>query len=633
MMAEQEAKKYPRLEKISSPTDLRKLSVDELVSLSTELHEYIIETVTNTGGHLASSLGTVDLTIALHYVFNTPTDKLIWDVGHQAYGHKILTGRRDGIKTIRQYGGLSGFCKMSESEYDCFGAGHASTSISAAVGMAVARDLNHDNYRIAAIIGDGAFTGGLAYEGLNNAYNINGQFLVILNDNEMSISRNVGAMSNYFTRIVTSPSYLNFKNQVWNSLALLPRGTNFFRKAGRKLLESFKNFLAPGIIFEEFGFRYYGPVDGHNIQQLVNTLNNIKDLKYPIILHVITQKGKGLASAEIDPIKYHGIGPRKDVNACISTPTAPPFLNAFSKIACEIGEKYPKSIFITAAMAEGTGLVEFSRHFPMRYFDVGIAEGHAVTFAAGLAACGFRPVVAIYSTFLQRAYDNIIHDVALQNLPVVFVLDRGGIVGEDGPTHHGAFDLSYLSTVPNMIVAAPRNGTELRNLMFTALEQNDAPFAIRYPKDSYVEFDDQAPAVTYQIGKWEIIQNGQDVAILSVGVMTNNAIEAACLLKSKNIFPTIVHARFVKPLDTQMLSEIASKHRIIITIEENSIVGGFGEQVARYFAEQNLPQKIDILAIPDHFIEQGAREILLRDLALDAVGIANKVEQIYRQAD
>jgi len=627
-MIRQKNKKYSLLEKISSPTDLRKLTVEELVDLSGELREYIIETVTSTGGHLAPSLGVVDLTIALHYVFNTPVDKLIWDVGHQAYGHKILTGRREAIKQIRQYGGISGFCKVAESEYDCFGAGHASTSISAAVGFAVARDLKKEHHRIVAVIGDGSFTGGLAYEGLNNAYNINGQFLVILNDNEMSISRNVGAMSNYFTRIVTSPSYLNLKNQIWNTLALLPRGASFFHRLGRKLLESFKNFLAPGIIFEEFGFRYYGPVDGHNIPLLISTLNNIKDLKYPILLHVITQKGKGLASAEIDPVKYHGIGPQKGAQACLVKPVTPPFLKAFGEIACELGEKYPKSVFITAAMSEGTGLVDFARRFPTRFFDVGIAEGHAVTFAAGLATSGFRPVVAIYSTFLQRAYDHMIHDVALQNLPVVFVLDRGGIVGEDGPTHHGTFDLSYLCSIPNMIVAAPRNGTELRRLLVTALEQNKAPFAIRYPKDSYVEFDDHTSAEPYEIGRWEVIKKGRNIAILSVGVMTNNAMDAACLLESQDIYPTIIHVGFVKPLDTQMLTEISRNHKIIITIEENSIVGGFGEQVVRYFAEQNLPQKINIMAIPDRFIEQGSREILLNLLALDPEGIAAKVAQL-----
>lgn len=627
-MTEKEKNTYRLLEKIDFPADLRKLSIEDLIELSGELREYIIETITNTGGHMAPSLGVADLTIALHYVFNTPYDKLVWDVGHQAYGHKILTGRREAIKQIRQYGGISGFCKIAESEYDCYGAGHASTSISAAVGFAVARDLKKATHRIVAVIGDGSFTGGLAYEGLNNAYNINGQFLVILNDNEMSISHNVGAMSNYFTRIVTSPSYLNFKNQIWNTLALLPRGASFFRKLGRKLLESFKNFLAPGIIFEEFGFRYYGPVDGHNIPLLINTLNNIKDLKYPVLLHVITQKGKGLASAEIDPVKYHGIGPQKSAQACLAKPATPPFLKAFGEIACEIGEKYDKSIFITAAMAEGTGLVEFSLRFPARFFDVGIAEGHAVTFAAGLAISGFRPVVAIYSTFLQRAYDHMIHDVALQNLPVVFVLDRGGVVGEDGPTHHGAFDLSYLCTVPNMIVAAPRNGTELRNLLVTALEQDKAPFAIRYPKDSYVEFDNQTPAETYEIGKWKVVKEGQDIAILSVGVMTNNTIDATCLLESQDIRPTIVHARFVKPLDTQMLNEVARTHKIIITIEENSIVGGFGEQVARYFTEQNFTQKVNILALPDRFVEQGSREILLNLLALDAEGIAAKVAQL-----
>lgn len=614
------------LSKIDSPKDLKKLTIEELVALSDELRDYIIDTIQITGGHLAPSLGVVDLTIALHTVFNTPEDKLVWDVGHQAYGHKILTGRKEDIRNIRQYGGISGFCKIAESEYDAFGAGHASTSISAALGLASARNLAGRNERVVAIIGDGSLTGGLAYEGLDNVDKIKGQFLVILNDNRMSISRNVGAMANYLTRIVTHPKYLQFKTRVWNSLSYLPSGGNIARKAGRKLLESLKNILAPGIVFEEFGFRYYGPIDGHDIGQLITTLNRIKDFKYPVFLHVITQKGKGLASAENDPTKYHGISPKSpDITIEKPTSSVPPFLKVLGATSCEIAEKNDKAVFITAAMADGTGLVEYSKKFPKRYFDVGIAEGHAVTFAAGLAVAGYRPVVAIYSTFLQRAFDHIIHDVALQNLPVIFALDRAGLVGEDGPTHHGVFDLSYLTGIPEMIVTAPRNGTEFRNLLFTAFQQDQHPFAIRYPKEQCVVFDNSQEPEIYSIGKWEILKKGSEVAIISVGILSNAALNAGSILHEKGIDPTIVHARFVKPIDYELLNELARTHRWIFTIEENSLIGGFGSMISRILSEMQSPAKFVTLGIPDEFIEQGAREVLIAKLGLDAEGIARSV--------
>lgn len=613
------------LSKIDSPKDLKKLTVNELIALSDELRNYIIDTIQITGGHLAPSLGVVDLTVALHTVFDTPEDKLIWDVGHQAYGHKILTGRKEEIRNIRQYGGISGFCKISESEYDAFGAGHASTSISAALGMASARDLAGRNERIVAIIGDGSLTGGLAYEGLNNVDKLKGQFLVILNDNRMSISRNVGAMANYLTRIVTHPKYLRFKTRVWDSLSYLPKG-NIARKLGRKFLESLKNILAPGIVFEEFGFRYYGPIDGHDIGQLISTLNRIKNFKFPVLLHVITQKGKGLASAENDPTKYHGISPKSpDVPAEKPMPSAPPFLKVLGETACEIAEKNDKAVFITAAMADGTGLVEFAKKFPRKYFDVGIAEGHAVTFAAGLAVAGYRPVVAIYSTFLQRAYDHIIHDVALQKLPVIFALDRAGLVGEDGPTHHGVFDLCYLTSIPDMIVAAPRNGTEFRDLLFTALKQEQYPFAIRYPKESCAVFDNRQPPTIYPVGKWEILNKGSKVAVVSVGIMSNAALEAVNILRKKGIDPTIVHARFVKPIDHVLLNDIARTHQWIFTVEENSLSGGFGSTISRILSEKRSPPRLVTLGIPDEFIEQGAREILIAKLGLNAEGITRTI--------
>jgi 1-deoxy-D-xylulose-5-phosphate synthase len=618
---------YKILTKIESPDDIKKLDQTELTTLSSELRHYVIETIKKTGGHLAPSLGVVELTIALHYVYNTPDDKLVWDVGHQAYGHKILTGRREQIKRIRQLGGISGFCKIYESEYDAFGAGHASTSISAAVGLAVARDLKGLKDCVVAIIGDGALTGGLALEGLNNVCNVKGQFLVVLNDNEMSISRNVGALSQYLTRIITNPKYLNIKNQVWNSLALLPKGTSTIRKLGRKTLESLKNFIAPGILFEEFGFRYYGPVDGHNISQMISTLQNIKDLNYPVLLHVITQKGRGLAIAENDPTKYHGIGPIEPL-VKKEEKVVPPFLEAFGKIACEIGEKNNKAVFITAAMCDGTGLVEYRSKFPENYFDVGIAEGHAVTFAGGLAVGGYRPVVAVYSTFLQRSFDQIIHDIALQKLPVVFVMDRAGLVGEDGPTHHGTFDLSYMSMIPNMIIAAPRNGNELRDLLFTALAQEENPFVIRYPKDSFVEFSEDREPKILDIGRWITLKKGTDIAILSVGIMTNVAEKAIGIVEEESISPTLIHAQFIKPIDESLLKEIAANYNTIITIEENALTGGFGSMINNIVSKNRWKVNIKSLGLPDKFIEHGPRDVLLKNIGLDPEGIAAEIRNV-----
>jgi 1-deoxy-D-xylulose-5-phosphate synthase len=616
----EEDQKYSLLKTIDTPQDLRKLSPSELPALSEELRKYIIDTVRQTGGHLAPSLGVIELTIALHYIYQTPEDKLIWDVGHQAYGHKVLTGRREALKTNRQFKGLSGFCKRSESEYDPFGAGHASTSISAAVGFAAARELNNEDYRIVSVIGDGSFTGGLAYEGLNNVCHFKDKpFLVILNDNDMSISPNVGAMSNYFSKIFRSPKYQYYKNRIWDVLGYLPRGTNTFRRLGRKLMRPLKKLLAPTVVFEEFGLRYFGPVDGHNINELLSTFRNIKDLKYPVLLHVKTTKGKGLSKAEEDPTSYHGISPVKktcEEKTEVQKSAKPRYCKIFGDIAIEIAENNPKATFITAAMAEGTGLAKFAEKFPDRLYDVGIAEGHAVTFSGGLAAEGFRPVVCIYSTFLQRAYDHIIHDISLQNFPVVFALDRAGLVGADGPTHHGVFDLSYLNTIPNMIIAAPKSGNELRNLMYTALDQTDYMFAIRYPKDSYVEFDSDGAHRILEIGSWEIINQGQDVAILAVGNMLQNAIESIDILKKKNINPTVVNARFIKPLDEKLLTDLAEGHQRIITIEDNALEGGFGSKVTKFLNDNELDCKVQTMGIPDKFIEHGTRAELLELVGL-----------------
>ncbi len=620
--------KYTILSKVDFPQDLKQLSFPELEQLCQEIRSYIIETIGKTGGHLAPSLGTVELTVAIHYVFDTPRDKIVWDVGHQAYGHKVITGRREQLKTIRQLGGISGFCKRSESEYDAFGAGHASTSISAAVGYAAARGLTKEYYRTVALIGDGAFTGGLAYEGLNNVCNINGQFLVVLNDNEMSISPNVGAMSNHFMRIVRSPKYIYYKNRIWETLSYLPRGTNFFRQLGHKFMKPIKRFFAPSVVFEEFGLRYFGPIDGHDLEELIFTFKNIKDLKYPVLLHVKTIKGKGLTVAEEDPTKYHGISPEKVAGkdeAVDIPPQAPPFLNAFGHIACEIAAQNKKAVFINAAMKEGTGLVEYADKYPDRYFDVGIAEGHAVTFSAGLAAAGFRPVAVIYSTFLQRAYDNIIHDVALQNLPVIFALDRGGLVGADGPTHHGVYDVSYLNTIPNMIIAAPRNGNELRDLLYTAFSQDQNPFAVRYPKDSCVEFDRNLSPQPLKIGTWQELSQGKKVALIGIGVLSNTALEVKELLKPEKINPTVIHARFLKPFDEKMIKRVAEEHDLLVTLEDNALQGGFGMCLNNYIKQHQMDCKTLNLGIPDKFIEHGTRQQLLQLVGLDAQSIAAQI--------
>ncbi len=615
----EEEQEYNLLKTIDSPVDLRQLPQSKLPQLSDQLRNYIIDTVKETGGHLAPSLGVVELTVALHYIYNTPEDKLIWDVGHQAYGHKVLTGRRKALKTNRQFKGLSGFCKRSESEYDAFGAGHASTSISAAVGFAAARELSDQDYKIVSVIGDGSFTGGLAYEGLNNVCNFKDKpFLVILNDNDMSISPNVGAMSNYFNKIIHSPKYQYYKNRIWDILGYLPRGTNTFRRLGRKMLRPLKKLLAPTVVFEEFGLRYFGPVDGHNVNELISTFKNIKELPYPVLLHVKTTKGKGLSKAEKDPTSYHGISPvkSKKEEKTEEPPKKPRYCEIFGDIAIEIAESNPKTSFITAAMEEGTGLAKYAKKFPDRLYDVGIAEGHAVTFSGGLAAEGYRPIVCIYSTFLQRAYDHIIHDIALQDFPVIFTLDRAGLVGADGPTHHGVFDLSYLNTIPKMVIAAPSSGNELRNLLFTALDQTDNLFAIRYPKDSYVEFDQNVNAEILDIGSWEMVKEGKEIAILGVGNMVQVALEAMDKLDPKVYDPTIVNARFIKPLDEDMLTEIAKEHDRIITIEDNVLEGGFGSKVTKFIHDNKMDCQVETMGIADKFIEHGTRDQLLELVGL-----------------
>ena len=622
------------LPKIRSPQDMRNYSSRELSELCDEIRQYTIDTVTEIGGHLASTLGVVELTVALHHVFNTPEDKLIWDVGHQAYAHKILTGRVEEMKTIRQYGGLSGFLKRTESEYDVFGAGHASTSISAALGVAIARNQKNENFKVIAVIGDGGLTGGLAFEGLNNSGNLNTQILVVLNDNEMSISPNVGAISKYLTRITTNPLYNRIRDEIWKITESLPWGKSVSKRILHKIDESLKALLVPGVLFDELGFRYFGPIDGHDIGELVNTLKNIKDLNQPVLLHTITRKGKGMDVAELDPVKYHGVkgnGSNGQLKKS-AKPSVPSFQDVFGHLACEIARNRKDTICITAAMREGTGLVPFAKEFPKRYFDVGIAEGHGVTFAAGVATENVRPIVAIYSTFLQRAYDHIVHDVAIQHLPVVFCMDRAGIAGEDGPTHHGALDIAYLRCVQNMIVAAPKNGQEFRHLLYTALNQKKLPFSIRYPKASSVEFDPDGQAEFLPIGSWDVVRTGTDVVVLAVGPLVYDAEKAAQLLHEKGVSTEVVNCRFIKPMDESYLQSMKQRFNTVITIEEGVVTGGFGDGVSAWLLENGFQGNIRRLGLPDEFVQHGPRDRILKDLGLDDKRIVNTINSLINIA-
>ncbi len=617
------------LNKINYPADLKKLSIDDLKKLAQEIREYTITTIEKTGGHLASTLGVVELTIALHYIYDTPKDKLVWDVGHQGYAHKILTGRKGKLNTIRQYGGLCGFLTPNESEYDTFGAGHASTSISASFGIASARDHKKEDYKVVAIIGDGAMTGGLAFEGLNNAGSSRKQLLVILNDNTMSISPNVGAMRSYLTQVVTNPLYNRVRDEIWRTTNSLPTGKGLTRKMLRKIEESLKAFIAPGLLFDEFGFRYFGPINGNDMDLMVSTLDNIKDINTPVLLHIVTKKGKGMHSAESDPITFHGITPnsgnkKKNTNGKVIVPS---FQDAFGEIVCEIGRNRNDTICVTAAMKEGTGLVPFANEFSERFYDVGIAEGHAVTFAAGMAMQGMKPIVAIYSTFLQRAYDHIIHDVALQSLPVTFCLDRAGLVGEDGATHHGALDIAYLRCIPNLVVSAPKDGNELRNLMYTALNQTKNPFIIRYPRSSSFDFDKNGQADLIPIGNWEKVLTGKDVVILAVGSMVKPSLDAARDLAMDKISCEVINCRFIRPMDEEYLTSIIKKFDKIITVEEGVINGGFGSGISEWLTDTNFSGNIKRIGIPNEFITHGNRDILLKEISLDKSGIIQNIKE------
>ena len=626
------------LPKIKTPEDLKKLDAKALHVLCDELRYYTVNTITEIGGHLAPTLGVIELTTALHYVYNTPEDKLVWDVGHQAYAHKLLTGRFEEFPSIRQYGGLSGFLKRSESDYDVFGAGHASTAISAALGMSEARYQNKQDYKVVSVIGDGAMTGGLAFEAINNAGHLGRQITVILNDNEMSISPNVGAISKYFTRLISNPTYNKLKKEAWGMTKKLPLARGTIQAFLSRLDKSIKNIVVPGMLFEEMGFRYFGPIDGHDLDEVIKTLEMIKDLDRPVLLHVLTKKGKGMSVAENDPVKYHGVKPNGSANGSANGNSikkvkeklsSPSFQDVFGHLACEIADNRKDTVCITAAMREGTGLVPYEKKFKDRYYDVGIAEGHAVTFSAGLATQGIRPIVAIYSTFLQRAFDHIVHDVCVQNLPVIFCMDRAGIAGEDGPTHHGALDISYFRCIQGIMLVAPKNGNEFRDLLYTALNHN-GPVGIRYPKSSSVEFDKEGQATLLPIGSWNVEEKGQDIVILAVGPMVYSAQNISKDLVKQNVSVEVVNCRFIKPMDFGYLKTIISRGiDKVITIEEGVIEGGFGDGVSSYLLENGFKGNLKRLGLPDSYVQHGNRNQIFSELCLDEEGIKHNILDLF----
>ena len=611
---------YPLLETINSPADLRRLPTTKLPELATELRQFLIQSVSTRGGHFAAGLGTVELTIALHYVFNTPYDRLVWDVGHQAYPHKVLTGRRDRLHTIKQHEGLAPFPTRSESEYDTFGVGHSSTSISAALGMAVAAAQRGEERRAVAIIGDGALTAGMAFEALNHAGSLPTDLLIVLNDNDMSISENVGALSNYLARALSGRTYSHLRESGKKVLRQMPTVWELARRSEEHL----KGMVLPGTLFEEMGFNYIGPIDGHDVKALVTTLRNLQKLRGPQFLHVVTRKGKGYAPAEEDPIKWHGPGPFDPASGMIfkEASTGPTYSQIFGKWLCDMAERDPAIVAITPAMREGSGLVEFSKRFPTRYYDVAIAEQHAVTFAAGLAAEGLKPVVAIYSTFLQRAYDQLIHDVALQKFPVVFALDRAGLVGSDGATHQGSYDLTFLRCIPNMVIMAPADENECRQMLFTGTTLS-SPSAVRYPRGTGSGAAVAAEMTALPVGKAQIRREGRSgLAILVFGTLFESARKIA-----ERLDATLVNMRFIKPLDEELTIEVAERHRALVTIEENAVMGGAGSAVSEVLAAAGVQIPTLHIGIPDKFIEHGSRDTCLAAAGLDLAGLTANIEQ------
>ncbi len=621
------------LEKINSPADLKQLSKGELGQLAEELREKIVRVISHSGGHLASSLGAVELCIALHYVFDAPHDKIIWDVGHQAYAHKLITGRRDQFETVRQHGGLSGFTRRSESPYDAFSTGHSSTPISAGLGMACGKSLADEDAKVIAVIGDGSLTAGLAYEGLNQAGSFNDkQLIVILNDNDMSIAPNVGALSSLLSRTFTKKRLLEWRKDVGSFLKSLPKIGDDIYQLAKRSEESFKTFVTPGMLFEAFNFEYFGPINGHNLEHLIEILNNIKHLKEPVFLHVTTRKGKGYQPAEQNPVYFHGCG-SFDVSTgeCVDpTISVPSYTRVFGDTLLQLAEEDPKIVAVTAAMPEGTGLHDFAEKHPQRFFDVGIAEQHGVTFAAGLATEGFKPVVAVYSTFLQRAYDQILHDVCLDAHHVVFALDRGGIVGDDGPTHHGLFDLSYLRSLPNMVVMAPRNENQLRRMLATALA-HDGPIAFRYPRGTAEGVDIDQDIRTMEIGTAEVLTEGEDVLVLAFGRPVNDAQIAAKTLVEEGVSCSVVDCRFLKPLDTELIGELVARIPRVVTVEENVLQGGFGSAVLEGLSDLGVSGfALKRLGIPDRFVEHGPQALLRAKYEIDSDAIAQSAREMFR---
>lgn len=618
------------LEKIQKPNDIKKIPANQLPALAEEIREFIIESLSKTGGHLASNLGVVELTIAMHRVFDLPKDKLIWDVGHQSYTHKILTGRKDGFETLRREGGISGFPKRSESDCDVFDTGHSSTSISAGVGYVRARELKKENYSVVSIIGDGALTGGMAYEALNNAASLKSNFIIVLNDNEMSITENVGGMSSYLSGLRTASAYTGFKMDVTKALNRIPGIGPGMVDAMRKTKSSIKQIIIPGMLFEDMGLTYLGPVDGHNIPQLIKTFQEAKRFEGPILVHVLTQKGRGYEPAMRHPARFHGAGPFDVKTGLPVGKSNPTYTDVFSTVMRKMGDRRKDVAAVTAAMMTGVGLKRFSNMFPDRCFDVGIAEEHAVTFAAALSLGGITPVVAIYSSFLQRAYDQIMHDVCMQNLHVVFAIDRAGLVGYDGETHHGIFDLSYLGSMPNMTILAPKNLWELSDMIKFAVDY-DGPIAVRYPRgEAYTGLKEfRAPIC---LGKSEVIHEGSRVALLAVGSMVKMAEEVQKQLKERmDMDAALVNARFVKPIDEELLRSFADTYELVVTLEENVKDGGFGERVLAFAEEEDLPFGVEIIALPDRFIPHGSVSYQMKQVGFTPEDICGRIEEYYRK--
>ena len=611
------------LERIQKENDIKKLTEEDVLALRKEIRTFLLEHISKTGGHLASNLGVVELTMALHLTFDLPKDKIIWDVGHQSYTHKILTGRKQEFDTLRQYGGLSGFPKMNESECDCFNTGHSSTSISAGLGLAAAKEVTGEDYHVVSVIGDGSLTGGMAYEALNNASHLKTNFIIVLNDNNMSISENVGGMSKYLSRFRTTDTYRELKSDVMHSLSKIPGGERI-AKSIRNAKSGIKQLFIPGMLFEEMGLIYLGPVDGNNIKEMVQTFQEAKRVNGSVLVHVMTEKGKGYTPAEKHPSRFHGVEPFDiTTGRPLKKKETMSYTDVVSSVMCKLAEENEKLVAITAAMADGTGLSRFARLYPNRFFDVGIAEQHAVTFSAGLAKAGLKPVFAVYSSFLQRAYDQVLHDVCIQNLPVVFAIDRGGLVGSDGETHQGIYDISYLSSIPNMTIIAPKNKWELADMLKFATEY-DGPIAVRYPRGTaYEGLKELRTSISY--GKSEVVQLGEKIALLALGTMVETAEKVAKILEEQGFFVTIINARFAMPFDKEMVCSLEQNHDLLVTLEENVASGGFGEHIASFVKEQNLNINVQIEAIPNMYVEHGNVDKLKQAIGLDAESIADKI--------